>query len=66
MHIEGMSNNVKLRFINISHRAISKLMFGNKTMKWGMLSSIFNIKWKKILIKIGIYLWRIHFDIWQN
>ena len=30
-------------------------MFGNKTMKWGMLSSIFNIKWKKILIKIGIY-----------
>ena len=34
MHIKGMSNNVKLQFINISHTAISKLMFGNKTMKW--------------------------------
>ena len=30
-------------------------MFGNKIMKWGMLSSRFNIKWEKILIKIGIY-----------
>ena len=30
-------------------------MFGDKTMKWGMLSLILTIKWEKILIKIRIY-----------